>query len=848
MSDPPKTPPVQGAVVMVDVSFREVTGLYDLHRRRRVVPEKDGPLLVYDLARFDPTIGSGRYGDNSRVTGGLPGMHQFVEIQGAGNGAMTFSRAHATTIERKWIYMFVSTDDVGTGMKLAAELYAQGGDVQLVDLTANKGKNTRAPSATKRRSFQVEVMSVGKTRRWVWFLLAPYQIAWARLQQMAASGPKLAARCQRLFDDFWTDVTDGKSMTPFPDLGDRLTSNTSLGFVMYLLDPLAEGARRARWYNHVVDSWQDEATKLATDDEYRLAKRIHALPPAYVDRVWRRLGKYLQTAETRVRPLLALASARLEDLIWWISAPRRRVDSGFHESKVLTDTWYVGADRFGPAPRRKEDREHYNAFSEMVRDYNHPDTPDATAIEVGKIVDLVHARLEVLPDGQAFLAGIMKVALDRKLPLGDGGASMLFEARRKTAATGAEIASKLIKYYAKAWVAAYRSDALPTLIEFARNRFALELRKRYSHDIGRAMASIDRRAAKRASRAGIDKLAQHYHVEPNPASVRALALSADALDHLALGFELFNLAASFQALRNEPDPWTAMGFLGSAIDAYSALSSVREKALKEVFEIGGEEVTWTVATKLSMLSSAIDVVLGARDAMKSTDPQEKAGHVMRMVGAYLSLGGTIFRATPAGVVMTVVGVALQALGAAIAGGSDHLALFIAYNRWGEPPAADGMMALHLDGRGFGYAGKLVDLRADVIAQHRALDWLMYPFEPALRITASHLPGIPSRIFLKLNPPKGLGPDARWTIRIELVSRINGLVLKRWEQLASAPVEDHVGLSGGDEIAVVQHERTTAGRLPELGRVWIRGTLELDVWGDGKSKVTRTLDKQYDLDF
>jgi len=46
--------------------------------------------------------------------------------------------------------------------------------------------------------------------------------------------------------------------------------------------------------------------------------------------------------------------------------------------------------------------------------------------------------------------------------------------------------------------------------------------------------------------------------------------------------------------------------------------------------------------------------------------------------------------------------------------------------------------------------------------------------------------------------------------------------------------------------VVQQQQTSVSA--RWGKVKVRGTLELDVFGDGKSVVTRSIDKAVDLPF
>jgi hypothetical protein len=861
-TNPAPPPPTQAAVALVDVSFREVSAVFDLFGRRRVLTDKGTPYLKYDLARFDPRlIGGARYGSDtrdatSRVTGGLPGVYQHIEIDHAGNATMTFSRAHAKPIAGKWVYMFTSTDEAGGGMKLEAEMYVDGANVQLVDLSPSKSKHDRVAGGAKRTSFQVEVRSIAQKKRWHWFLLAPYQIAWGRLMDMVANGPQLACRCHRLFDELWTDGSDGSATKPLWEWRDAIAANKPMSFVVYLVDPLAEGTRRAAAYNMWLDYWRMEATALGKDEEYRLAKRFHTLPPQYANKVWNKLGGYLEVKEKEARPRLALASATLEDLLWWIGRRRRRITTVFRakEKTVFADTMYVTDGSIGVSLEKKGDTGKYNAFSEMVADYGHPDTPDDICTTVASVVSFVKSRLDAMPDGQAFLGKIMKVALDGKLPLADGGASMLFEAKRKTVGASAEIASLLLERYATAWVAAYRSEALPSLIAFAKKRLALELKQRHSHDVTRALASIERRAANKAAKGGIDRLAKHYHIDTTPTKLKVAGLTDAALQRLALGFEAFNLAASVQALREEKDAWAAIGLLGSTIDAYSAISAIHPKLEKVSFTQGGRKVSIDIGSKLSYVSSAIDVLLAARDAVNSTDPTEKAGHVMRTMGAYLTLGGTIFAATPAGAVLTVVGLALQAIGAAFAAGTDDLALLVAHSRWGTPPKMDNMMGIQLDGKAFGYTGKLVDLPNDIAAQHTALDFLLYAFKPKLRVAATDLPGGTNRLFLSTNAPKGvLGPEARWKIDIAIVTRDGGRVMSQWgAHLPTADVETHVLLSSSDEFAIVQKAvpaRTQQASInAHWGKVRVKGTIQLDVFGDGRSVVTRKLDEALDLPF
>lgn len=860
MGEEKKKAETKAAVVGIEIAFREVNAIFDTNGGRRVVGTPDKPLVVYEVPnvfgayarKYDPKF-EDDFGNKVReVKSDMPGVYQPVRITGYAPAFRTFSRKLVEKIDNKFVYVFESSNKGGSDMKLLAELHFKGGEFQLVDLKANAEKDARPASGDKRSKLIVTAKSITMSKGpFLWFLLAPHQIPWAGLQNMVKSGNKLASRCQRLFDEFYTDgVVSGGEPKTIWELQDDIKAGKPIGFMMYLIDPIKEGLRRADLYATWVSNWQELQKLLGSDSEYVLAKRIHNLPQEYVDVVWHRLGPYLAEKEKLVRVMLRVASQRLEDLMCWIGEQHQR--DNWSTGKVSSDTWWFKGDGTGGVSlERKEDRAWVNPFSEMVGDFNHATTSEDAYKKIGEAVAAVHARLGDLPRGQDFLKKMVNEAFRGAMPNADGGAKLLFEAGRKGDAAAAEVVGSLLEFYAPKWVEAYRSNALPELVKFMREKHKIELKQIKPRSVRRAEEALARRAHKAASKKGIEKLAAHYHLELEPGSVRGLKMSSAALNRLMLGIEVFNMKYSIMELASEKDIWAGIGLIGSSLDAYSVVAKLYPKLENFSYSIGGVRKVIKIAPVIALISSTIDTVMATRDAYNSTNFGQQAGHTIRAVGAALTIGGAAAAKTGVGVVVAIIGLGLQAIGSGIASQFSDLKQFLRHSKWGDESTLDDIGDWFSDKNNFGFKGDLEKLRHDIDAQHRALDWMFWVFKPDLDHYNGAALYVPSRITLKMNPPKGLGPEAQWSVKLDILSRSTGVSIKKYEWQA-ADAFDHAYLSSNDDIAILQKRNEPPTGQATIsayyGKVKVKGEIKLDVFGDGKNYVVREIDENLDLSF
>lgn len=857
-----KKPETKAAVIEVEISFKEVFAIYELYGGRRVIGSPESPKVVFQ------TLGSlyGSYGNrwdakyeddlgnkiNDVKQEDIPGVYQVQRVTGYAPALRTFSRKLSEKVDKKWVYVFASPDKAGSKMGVAGELAFSGGEFQYVDLKANEGKDTRAPTGPKRTSLHVPIRVLTQGGQHLFFLLAPFQLPWAALQEMVKDGALLASRCQRLFDEFWTDASaGGPEFKPMFELTQELSEGKALMFQVHLVDAFKEGMRRAHQYVDAVSLWQMSVDALSKDDEYVLAKRIHNLPAKYVDEVWNKLGPYLGNKEELQRKLLRMATNRLEDLMRWIGERHQR-DSIAVAKTVSSDTIYFTKGKVMASTESKGDRSWVNPFSQLVADYNRATCPEDTYKKVGEVVMAVHARLGDMPRGQDFLKSIINDDFSGKLPLADGGAKMLFEAGRKGDATAAETVGGLLEFYAPKWVEAYKKDALPQLVKFMRERHKIELKQIRPRAVRRAEEAIARRLDKKAAKKGLEALARHYHVELEPGSVRALNIAGPALNRLAMGIEVFNLKLSISEMIDNPDVWSGVGLLGSTIDAYSALTKIYPKLEGFSYTLGGVRKVVKVAPVLAVISSSIDTVLAARDAYNSTNFGMQAGHTLRTIGAAMTVGGALAAETGVGVVVAIIGLGLQSLGSWIASSFDDMQQFLRHSRWGQLSNMDAVSDWFSDKNNFGYGGKLGKLASDIQAQHRALDWMFWKFDPSFTTTNGAAYYVPSRILLKVGPPKGLAPSAVWSVKLDVVSRDSGYTIRSYEWKATDEFDNAI-LSANEEISIAHREHFPPSNVPSMsegpwGKVRVRGEIKLDVFGDGRNFVVRKIDEEMNLSF
>lgn len=860
MPDPPTT--TKAAVVSVSVAFREIKAMYDLYDQRRVLGPADKPRVVHRTQQFSGSLGGPAYEDEDgqsigSVTGGdLRGVYRAQRVMGTGTSLCTFARKSSTPIDGKWLYVFVSNSTSGEVMLLLAEfLFAQGA-LRSVDLAKEAGKDTRTPGAAGGSLLTLEIRALNEPALQYFFLLAPYQLPWASLQSMMASGKQLAARCQRLFDLFWMDgwPVAGGEPKPLFEMQQEVKEGRPMAFVMHLLDPLKEGLRRAELYENALADWKSVMAKKETDEVYNLAKRVEAATFRTKEQwaiVEAQLGAYLLTAEEDLRRATRLVLGRLEDLVRWIGETHQR-DSWSHPDGTASDTFYLDGEH-APivAKSQSQDGEWVNAFSAMVADYNQLGTPEDVMNSVGFVVLAVHAHLNALPRGQDFLAKMVR-AYDSttKWPAADGGSGLLFENKRKSLATVTESIGGLLEHYVPKWIEVYKSNALPALIEFAQKQHGLELKKFKPRAVRRALEQATKRTYKKLTKKGQDALANHFHIALEEDKVTTVKVSSRAMTRLMIGIEAFNMKLSIQAMVEDGDRWAAIGLLGSSLDAFGALSKVLPKLEEAHFSFGGMTRAIKVTKILGVLSASIDTVLAVRDAVNATNYGQQAGHVVRAIGAAMTVGGGLLAATPlapVGAVLTIIGLALEAAGSWFASQFSDMDVFLRHCRWGKPIRVDGLVAD--DKNGFGYKGHLANLASDIPAQMRALDWLLFRFKVGFDADDGTQSLRDNRILMTVDASKVLSPTATWHVKLEVLHKNTSNVIRKWE-FAPNDAGDNALMSDGEPFAIASVASARKySEQPSMREAWgdvtIRGQATLDVFGDGKNVMTQDIDENLD---
>src|ERR1019366_2212976 len=193
-----------------EVVFLEIDALYDLPGRRLVGSANESRVAIdndlrdllfvdyYRLPQFVDEMGAEVDGTRDDV----PGMYGAVRVGDSAPFWRTFSRRRTTPIDKKYVYVFRGDSPAGENLQLEQELYFDKGQVQLVDLQANAGSDTRRPGGTRHSSVRLDVARTvaGRTVHPAYFaLLAPRQIPWQRLQDVMADG-SVGARSGRLGD------------------------------------------------------------------------------------------------------------------------------------------------------------------------------------------------------------------------------------------------------------------------------------------------------------------------------------------------------------------------------------------------------------------------------------------------------------------------------------------------------------------------------------------------------------------------------------------------------------------------------------------------------------------------
>jgi hypothetical protein len=784
----------------------------------------------------------------------------FIGVRDATGGAgadsvrRTFVRERSRPIDGKWIYVFRACAVDGRDAELHAELKLAGGRIR--NVTAGAKAAGDDGGGTDAIVLELERPEGQLKRRLSYFFhLAPYRLVPSAL---AALREDIRARRRgiSLADGFYVDVYPlGHPDQALPELAlfarrRELPPEEKRGYRVHLPDALEEGGRRAHVYADALDAWSNHLQARAGDSEYVLAKRFQVLTrsaPNLKCLVEGELVGYLRPKETESAELHAAAERAERDLLRWIGREQTR--------GILDDLWnppptIIHAEHgetYGAFPPGAEAWS--NPFSLSVNDYL--DAPEDVAEEIDNLVAAVHERLDALGDGQAWLEKNLDRCLGKDCPLAHGGATLVFQAKRKTGQAVTQAHGLILATYGKAWARKYREEALTELKQWVRANYGIDL-ARLSGEERRSLKRTARRELKRARRLPIDELAF------DPESVKGLRFSQGASAAFGLAVEAVNVAYAAQQIAKDPgDTWSYVEATGAILDAYDSISDLHKGLRTFEVKLTGRAVALQALKPITAVAGVIDIAGGARGMFQAREGGERFGFAMSTVGAAASLAGAFAVTGPVPLAILAIGLVLQAAGQGLAAQFDPLSRLLRNSRFANTRKTlgsaikDGTLmgeiadAVDPDVDEPWYTGKLCALRRNISAQHRALDEILYGFEAKVVNDGSKL-----SLRLTLGVHGQITEGAVWQVALEVFK--DPLLIP--ERRGAPLVPDHVirldtdailqGQRGGREmlIPLLDVEPMAYRDANQVYRparnVLVKGRVSLDVRGDGKTAIVR----------
>ncbi|MGD0528206.1 MAG: hypothetical protein ABSE49_23935, partial [Polyangiaceae bacterium] len=737
----------------VEVVFLEIDALHDLPGRRLVdasgeptvaIDNDLRDLLFVDHCRMPQFVDArGREVDGSADE--VAGMYAAVSLEGAEPFWRTFARKRTRPIDKKYVYVFGADSPKGDRLRLEHELYFDRGRLQRVDLAATAGSDVRRAGPRKEHGVRLDVArsAGGRSVRPSYFaLLAPVQIPWQRLQDVAADG-SVAARASRVGDAFWTDGFTGGDPTrarTFHELFRGGVRPDRLGLVVYLVDPFAEALRRLEPMVESLDRGIELQRARASDAAYVLAKRLDLFANAYglESAVNPALPSYLLEADRDPFERRLAAEEACEDLLRWIGRPQRRDRIG------EVDVCYRDRNGGDHPPKRGQPFPvgWCNPFSEAVRD-SLGASGDARDV-ARNVTHAVHARLGETTAGIAWMNERFDELVAGRSTVASAGADLLFEAPRKGSGTGGDRWAPLFRTWAPVWARRYGRDAAKKLHDW--------LLATHDVDVATMGAAHPRREWRALSKGRKDPELAFV----DPAATRLTRLGDAAALHVMAGLQLFNLAYATRALHEEDDAWHGMGLMGAVREAHAEHAKLHEKlaASRRAFRYAGATRTPGIAPALVAAASAMEHVLATRDRLNGKNDAARIGHATRTLGTALTIlsAPPTARAGDAGPLLAQW--MLEAAGSYAVADPAPAAVLLKHSAWGNGgDGFDRSFERSREGTFFRHAGELSELAKDLDAQATILDELLHDFRPELEIEREY----ESR---KLLVRMGTGPDDR----------------------------------------------------------------------------------------
>jgi hypothetical protein len=472
--------------------------------------------------------------------------------------------------------------------------------------------------------------------------------------------------------------------------------------ILYLVNPFAEAAQRIGAYNDAVEKAVAAQMQAGRSKRYVLAKRIQAVvasDPKRKELVMPKLAQDIDRFESPIDALRWEAERRAEDVLrwcghgwtargWtWFGQPGEPIHMDKITFKVEGSRPVIYESELHPSQKTGAN---WIAAAAYETKYGSPELKES----VGTLRSLFYSRLDQTKSGRDFL----KVQTDRCLgeESSEVGESDGLMGALATAMKPADIVMQSwdgVVQNLLPWIYMRRGElTFATLADFIQHKTGVDIR---SPEVMEDRAKIAR--LKQQNRAEYDarlkqakrliprdKRASEYYQRNADKALKAVQL----LSRMAMFWEKLGEA------NRKKDSRSRFEAISSGLNAVELCADLIPKPTAKFKELV-EKLTqrsYSVRTesrvvlpKLKFLGSiacGIDLVLALQDLGRSQGGGASIGYAMNALGAAAGLVGAIAAETGVGVVLALVGMALQLAGQWVIEHTDELYKYLEKSPWG----------------------------------------------------------------------------------------------------------------------------------------------------------------------
>jgi hypothetical protein len=541
------------------------------------------------------------------------------------------------------------------------------------------------------------------------------------------------ARASWLHDPFTCDIVPATKAVPLtPDQVKNYAAGKCDKIdqgerILYLVNPFAEAAQRIGAYNDAVEKTVAAQMQAGRSKRYVLAKRIEAVvasDPKRKELVMPKLAQDIDRFESPIDALRWEAERRAEDVLRWCGYGwTARGWKWFGEFDMKKITFKAEGSRHVVYENELQPPQktgaNWIAAAAYETKYCSPELKES----IGTLRSLFYSRLDQTKAGRDFL----KLQTDRCLgdePSKEGEDDGLMGALAATMKPADIVMQSWdgIVQNLLPWIYMRRGDlTFATLADFIQHKTGVNIR---SPEVMEDRAKIA--GLKQQNRAEYDaRMKQAKRLIPrNQRSSEYYQRNADkALKAVQLLSRMAMFWEKLGEANKKKDSRSRLEAISSGLNAVELCADLVPKPtakLKEIVEKLTQRSYYVrtesrvILPKLKFLGSiacGIDLVLALQDLGRSQGGGASIGYAMNALGAALGLGGAVASETGVGVVVALVGMALQLAGEWVIEHTDDLYKYLEKSPWGgehkatseSPDVEDQRLATQLDKILYAYA-------------------------------------------------------------------------------------------------------------------------------------------------